>query len=45
MRVRSVQLELLAEKKKSGRYEECRKTSEGHKKNISNLFPKFIIVV
>lgn len=46
MRVRSVQLELLADKKKSGRYEECRKTSEGHKKkNILDLFPKFIIVV
>lgn len=32
MRLRSVQLELSAEKKKPGGYEECRKTSEGHKK-------------
>lgn len=36
MRLRSVQLELSAEKKKAGGYEECRKTSEGHKKKVSN---------
>lgn len=47
MRLRSVQLELSAEKKKPGGYEECRKTSEGHKKKRFKLylFPKFIMVV
>lgn len=49
MRLRSVQLELSAEKKKPGGYEECRKTSEGHKKKKKRfklyLFPKFIMVV
>lgn len=48
MRLRSVQLELSAEKKKPGGYEECRKTSEGHKKKKRfklYLFPKFIMVV
>ena len=47
MRRPSVQLELSAEKKKPGGYEECRKTSEGHKKKRFKLylFPKFIMVV
>lgn len=47
MRLRSVQLELSAEKKKPGGYEESRKTSEGHKKKRFKLylFPKFIMVV
>lgn len=43
MRVRSVQLELLAEKKNSGRYEECRKTSEGLKKTFQICFLSLLL--